>query len=188
MGMVIKRRQLVMATMVLALGAAVFVNWYFTKPHLQTGSEVNTGEVVTQSADTVNLGDAEFVNGTTKAKDDKSSTEYFAQARINRNTAHDKSLEMLNSVISNKSASKSSIDAANTQLTKLAEAIKKETDIENLIKAKLKGDCIVIINDSKVEVIVEKGTLNDNIIIQIKEIVIKQCEIKADNITIIEAK
>ena len=31
MNLLIKRRQLVMATLVVALGAAVFVNWYFTK-------------------------------------------------------------------------------------------------------------------------------------------------------------
>ena len=30
MNLLIKRRQLVMATLVVALGAAVFVNWYFT--------------------------------------------------------------------------------------------------------------------------------------------------------------
>ncbi|MDR0314835.1 MAG: hypothetical protein LBH71_02660, partial [Oscillospiraceae bacterium] len=66
MSMIIKRRQLVMATMVVALGAAVFVNWYFTKPHIdQTG--IQSGRSVTQDQDTnkVNLGDAEFVNSTT---------------------------------------------------------------------------------------------------------------------------
>lgn len=30
--MIIKKRQLLMATLVLALAAAVFVNWYYTRP------------------------------------------------------------------------------------------------------------------------------------------------------------
>ncbi|MEG0978782.1 MAG: SpoIIIAH-like family protein [Oscillospiraceae bacterium] len=188
MGMVIKRRQLVMATMVVALGAAVFVNWYFTKPNLQTGEAVKTGEVATQKSNTVNLGDSELVNGTTKAPANKNAKEYFAQSKLNRNTAHDKSLETLNSVIGNKNSSKSAVDAASAELTKLADTIKKEADIENLIKAKISGDCIVILNGTKAEVIVQKDTLNDNVIIQIKEIIINQCDITADNITIIEAK
>ena len=66
MGMVIKRRQLVMATMVVALGAAVFVNWYFTKPNIQTNESVQTAGSVTEKSDTVNLGDAEYVNSSKK--------------------------------------------------------------------------------------------------------------------------
>jgi len=190
MGMVIKRRQLVMATMVVALGAAVFVNWYFTKPHLQTDDGVKTVEVVTEKSDTVNLGDAEYVNGTTKAPVDKAkdTQEYFAQAKLNRSTAHDKALETLNSVISNSNSSKSAVENASAELTKLSNLIKQEADIENLIKAKIGGDCLVVINGTKAEVVVGKGTLNDNVIMQIKEIVINQSEITADNITIIESK
>ena len=199
MSMVIKRRQLVMATMVIALGAAVFVNWYFTKPNLQTEDGVQTGEVITtEKSEKTNLGDAELVNGTTtksttkaandKTTTDKKSQEYFAQAKLNRSAAHDKSLDSLKSVITNSNSSKASVDSANVKLNQLADTIKKEADVENLIKAKLSGDCLVIINDSKAQVIVQKGTLNDNVIMQIKEIVMKQCDITADNITIIEAK
>ncbi len=191
MGMVIKRRQLVMATMVVALGAAVFVNWYFTKPNLKTDDGVKTGSSVTEDAQNVNLGDSEFVNGTTKvAKDDtkNASDEYFAQAKLNRSTAHDKALETLNSVIRNSSSSDKAIESASNELNKLSEQIKKEADIENLIKAKVSGECLVILSNDKAEVIVQKNTLNDNVIMQIKEIVIKQCDITADNITIIEAK
>ncbi len=193
MGMVIKRRQLVMATMVVALGAAVFVNWYFTKPNLKTKDGVQTGQIVTEKSDAVNLGDAEYVNSSKKttvdkSKDIKDSKEYFAQAKLNRSTAHDKALETLNSVISNKNSSKSAVDNASEELTKLSNIIKQEADIENLIKAKINGDCLTVINGNKAEVVVGKGALNDNVIMQIKEIVINQSEITADNITIIEAK
>lgn len=30
--MIIKKRQLLLATLIIALGAAVFINWYYTKP------------------------------------------------------------------------------------------------------------------------------------------------------------
>ena len=101
MSMSIGKRQIVLATLVVALGAAVFVNWYYTKPDAE---KANTGvtvtEEVTQAAG--NLGDALLVNSSsvssqsntkeTKAQQAQAQVEdeYFAQARLNRSTAHDK--------------------------------------------------------------------------------------------------
>ena len=53
MNLLIKRRQLVMATLVVALGAAVFVNWYFTNSSRNVaGTNETTNEYVQ------NLGEA----------------------------------------------------------------------------------------------------------------------------------
>ena len=71
-------------------------------------------------------------------------------------------------------------------LKALSNAIKLEGDIEALIKAKTGGDCVVIINNNSAEVIVAKGALNDTVILQIKEIVLKQTGFSAENITIVE--
>ena len=35
MNVIIRKRQIIMAALVLALGSAVFVNWYFTRPEMQ---------------------------------------------------------------------------------------------------------------------------------------------------------
>lgn len=204
MNMLVKRRQLVMATMVVALGAAVFVNWYFTRPDV-SGAKATSSSVKTNDSKTVNLGDAELVNATTKKskenakandkKDAKSKdtakkvgAEYFAEAKLNRNKAHDKSIESLNEVISNKQANKEAVNNASEDLTKITNTIKKEADVENLIKAKVKSECIVVINEEKVEVVIEKKILNENVIMQIKDIVIKNCNVSSDNITLIEVK
>lgn len=45
MSMSIGKRQIVLATLVVALGAAVFVNWYYTKPDAE---KANTGVTVTR--------------------------------------------------------------------------------------------------------------------------------------------
>ena len=45
MSMSIGKRQIVLATLVVALGAAVFVNWYYTKPDAE---KANTGVTVTE--------------------------------------------------------------------------------------------------------------------------------------------
>ncbi len=33
--MIIKKRQLLLATLIIALAAAVFVNWYYTRPEIE---------------------------------------------------------------------------------------------------------------------------------------------------------
>lgn len=46
----------------------------------------------------------------------------------------------------------------------------------------------MVIDNGKAQVIVEKGKLNDTVVLQIKEIVIQQTGFTVENITIIEAK
>ena len=85
--MILKKRQLVTATLVLALGAAVFVNWYYTKPHADVsaaGADVSATEVAEK------LGDAQYVLSDVSGKADP-----FAEARLKREKAHDAAMEAL---------------------------------------------------------------------------------------------
>ena len=51
--MIIKKRQLLLATLIIALAAAVFVNWYYTRPEVETAG-AGKGETTTkQDADIV---------------------------------------------------------------------------------------------------------------------------------------
>ena len=73
-------------------------------------------------------------------------------------------------------------------LSDFKDDIKTETDTENLISAKTGSQCLVVINDGTCQVILEKNTLNDLLILQITEIIEKNTEISSENLTIIEAK
>ena len=55
MNVILKRRQLILATLVVALGAAVFVNWYYT------GNSSLSTEDTTGSEYVQNLGEAKYV-------------------------------------------------------------------------------------------------------------------------------
>ena len=57
MNLLIKRRQLIMATLVVALGSAVFVNWYFTNSDANVVEESEKGSEYVQ-----NIGEAKYVN------------------------------------------------------------------------------------------------------------------------------
>lgn len=179
--MIIKKKQIVTATLALALGAAVFVNWYYTKP--QSQATANT-ENTTKYSERENLGDAQYVSATTA----KQSNETLSDFKLKRDAAHDKAKEMYNSVIKDQKSSDKAVTEATDSLRQLSDTIKDEADLENLIKAKTSAESVVIIDGDICQVIVPKGLLNDNLSLQIKELVINQTKISSKNITIIELK
>lgn len=177
MGLIVKKRQLILATLIVALGAAVFVNWYYTRPNANLKPNTQT-EMTT----VVNLGDAQLVNAPT------SNNEYFASAKLKRTTAHDEALQTLNDIIKDASSSTQAVSSAQKKLEKISSDIKVETDVENAITAKLGSNCLVTINDDKAQVIVNKNTLNDTTSTQIIDIVTTQTDVLPENITLIETK
>lgn len=177
--MVVKKKQLVTATLALALGAAIFVNWYYSKPE---NKSVLDSMKTTQAQETENLGDAQYVSATTA----KSEDETLAGFRLKRNTAHDEAKETLNGVIKDSKSSSEAVRESTAALNSLSEDIKAEADLENLITAKINRDCVVIIDREVCEVIVPKGTLSESVTLQIKDLVVKQTQISSKNITIIE--
>ena len=73
-------------------------------------------------------------------------------------------------------------------LTALDSRQQRQTDCETLIKAKLGGECVVVLGDETAQVVVEPGTVNETTSLQIAEILAKHAQITSDNLTIIEAK
>ncbi len=177
MSVKMRKKQVALVAMVMALGAAIFINWYYTKPQVQqTGEEVSTS--VSQNSE--NLGDAQYVNATASNEDE------FASYRVERETAHDKAAETLNDIIKDSSSSTAAIDQATKALEELSESIKRENDLETLVKAKTGSDCVVIIDSGTVKTIVEKGVLTDGITMQIKDLILNQGDFSPENITIFE--
>lgn len=183
MGFIVKKRQLILATLIVALGVAVFVNWYYTKPEIQQSSIASetTQSSKTLSEDTSQIGEAQLVNS-------KSVSEYFTNARVNRQKAHDEALEALNDIIKDSSSSPEAVVSAEKSLEEISRIIKLESDLENLITAKTGSESVVVINDGKAQVIVNKNTLTDTISTQIIDIIASQANIFSENITLIEAK
>ena len=189
--MIIKKRQLLLATLIIALAAAVFVNWYYTRPEIETAG-AGKGETTTkQDAEQgINLGDARYVLSTDASLEDAAAqakaSEYFAGAKLRRETAHDEAAEALNDVIKDKSSSAEAVKQASDALEELAKTIALESDIENLITAKVGCENLVILNGDNAEIIVENGSLDDVSVVKIKEIAVKHSGCPVDGISIIE--
>lgn len=173
---IILRKHLVTISLIIALGLAVFVNWYYTKPNEDTTEPPVTDEV--------NIGDAQYVNSdSVKTEDD-----YFTDAEINRTKAHDNAKEYLEEIISNKSSDEDTKALARERFVKISEQIKLESDMETLISAQTNTSCIVTYDGETVEVILPKNTIKDSILIKIKDIIISKTSLSAECITIIELK
>lgn len=176
MSFTFKRKQLVFAGLALSLAVAIYVNWYYTRPTEM--SEIQT-QTTTQT-EQVNLGDAQFVNATLDSN-------YFAQAQLKRSQAQDEAKQSLEEILNSKDADGQSKQSAQKAYEKLVNCIVLQQETENLIKAKSGGEVLVTLGETA-EIILQKGTLNDEIRLQIQDIISKKTDISSEKITIIEAK
>ena len=178
-----------MAALVVALGTAVFVNWHFTN------SDGNLAELNDTTNEYVqNLGEAKYVNSEKvenaeeEAKPTSSkNTNYFTTVKLKRTKAHDEALEKLKNLLKETGENGKNAEEITKSIEYLSKIIKLEADIEALISAKLKCECVVMLNESNAEVVVTKGNLNDSSILQIMDAVLNNTEIKAENIKISES-
>lgn len=188
--MIMKKKQLLSATLVIALGAAVAVNWYYTKNPIDT-----TGQTTTQQSISGNLGDSLSVgsssvseNTTQQAKSVMADEDFFVSERLKRDNAYDELIDAVEDSLESGSLSKEKEEEISDTLDRYMRVMKTQSDVESLISAKTGGACIVVINDEACQVILEKNTLNDTVILQIADIIEKNTNISAKNLTIIEAK
>ncbi|MBR6567393.1 MAG: SpoIIIAH-like family protein [Clostridia bacterium] len=204
--MLIKKRQVLTLTLIVALFAAIGVNWYFTKPQSNITETTSAEEAVTG-----NLGDTLFVAGTTvpdsDEKTDENETdlsadneainaekqsaeaeEYFSEAKLKRTKAYDEAVENIEKLLEKDKLGAAEKSAITAMVSDYQKDMKVQTDAENLISAKTGKQCIVIINEDTCQVILEKNTLNDTLILQISEIIEKNTDIFSENLTIIELK
>ena len=191
MGMVFKSKQILSATLIIALGAAVAVNWYYRNS--ATLDEENTTAIEEVSG---NLGDSLYVGATTAVAENTETTDvtdvnakdYFSEAKLKRTQNHDKIIDEFEKIISDGKIDSDTKTQLMTMLSDFQKTIKTETDTENLITAKISSECLVVINDGACQVILQKNTLNEHVILQITEIIEKNTKISSENLTIIELK
>lgn len=191
MSMVFKSKQILSATLVIALGAAVAVNWYYR--NMQTSDEFLSDTTEQVSG---NLGDSLYVGATTVKTENDDTTEtaevnsenYFADAKLKRTQTHDSVIDSIEKIINQDKIDSETKKSLEKKLSDFQQSMKTETDAENLINAKIAGECLVVINEGHCQVILQKNTLNEHVILQITEIIEKNTKISAENLTIIELK
>lgn len=195
------KRQLVLAALVVALGAAVYLNWQFSDQNNLLATETVNSTVQETGKE---LGEAQYVNqnatsapsqteetSSAEGSGGKMSTEaeqYFAQARVSRQKARDEAVDTLKGLIADVSQSDAAKTEAVSQAAAIAKNIEQESNIENLVKAKGFAECVAFLQNGECSVVVSSEGLLDSEAIAIKDIVAGQAGIPYDKIKIVEAK
>lgn len=189
--MVLKRKEIVAAALVVLIGVAGYLNWSY-----QDTIRVTDGGSYLEEAKT--LGEAELVSGTKDdvadiadadaAETSASAGEYFTEAKMSKENSRSKALEILNQTATNEGFDGDVRKQAQNKIVSIAESTEKETVIENVAKAKGYKDISVYIDGENVEIIVKKNDFSSEDVKTIKEIVTSELDTSAKNIKIIEAK
>ena len=182
----VKKKQLVLSVLVLALSVAVYLNWQFSN----SGGTLDIGDSIWTSG---SYGEAEFVSAKTNEDQDDTQTiakdsSYFESAKTNRTKTRDEALDTLQKALKDSSITAQEKESLTNSLSYIVSSIEKEGKIESLIKAKGVADCIVFINNEKCDTVIRSENIDSTLINQIKEIIVRESGIGAENISITETK
>ena len=174
MHVLLGKKQIVLAALVVALGLAVFVNWYYTGTDTELFPEGDgQGNISVDVPD----GTAQLVNG-------ENQSDFFSEIRLQRDTAHASALEELQAVIASAPGETEASVTTAKAIEKLQNEIKMESDIESLVTGRTGNECIAVISENTVEIVVPTSALSDSNVLTISDVVNEVCEKKYENIKI----
>ncbi len=174
--MIVGKRQIILAALVLALGTAVALNWKFASDDFTLSQEVGK-----------NYGDAQYVENNTDADASPADDgDYFTQARLTRKTTRDEAVETLKKILQDESSTEEQKNEATVKASALSDNIETEGAIENLVKAKGFEDCLAYVDEDGANVVVKTQGLDEAQAAQIADIIVSETNLKMENISIVE--
>lgn len=181
--LIIGKKHIILACLTLILGAAIYMNYAFASvdenESLIAASDVGAGSEDT--AEAANYGDAAFVSA-------EGESDYFSQVRIARMTSRDEAVETLSTILGGGDLSSEESATYTSEAMNLSQLSDSENTIESLIKAQGFEDCVVYLNGTTANVVVKSEGLVPSEAAQIKDILLTEVTIPAENIRIFEVK
>lgn len=128
------------------------------------------------------LGEAKLVDSVVTEEAEDS---YFTSAFVNRERSRDEALETLQIVIDSAADAPGVREEALAGMIGIAADIETESAVEEMIKAKGFADCIAVMTDSGINVVVKSPGLLTADVAQITEIVMEQTNLEPKDIKIV---
>lgn len=162
----------IVASCALLIGLAVYLNYqWFYDPSSSLGYGDNNMEN--------NYSDSQTTGG------GQENNNYFTAAALDREEARDEALDVLKLVTQSEEATEEAKAEATAKISKIAVDIQNEANIESLVKAKGFEDCVAVISEDAVSVIVKAESLKAAEAAQILTIVYETTGISPERISII---
>ncbi len=187
--LIIGKKQVIFACLTLMLGAAVYANYVMSQ----------SDELKEASQSQPSYGDAEFVSSNALS-DENASDEtmanieqtqddangYFAQARIEKINSRDEAVETLQTILGGGDITQDEMVTQALEAVTMSQLIESENTIETLIMAQGFENCIVYLDGETAKVVVKTDGLDAAGAAAIKDIILSEIEIDAENIRIFE--
>ncbi len=164
-------RSVIVAAAVLLIGLAVYLNYrWFYDPTDSMG--FGEGNMENNFDDSASAGAEE-------------ENDYFSSAALTRRQSRDEALDVLALVASSEDADAETKAEAQAKIAKIANDIQNEANIETLVRAKGFEECVAVIGEDSVSVIVRADELQAKDTAQILAIVYETTGTHPENVSII---
>jgi stage III sporulation protein AH len=185
--MIIGKKQIIVTGLTLLLGTAIYVNYLYAS----AGSTPDNLRLpaAEEEARGAYYGDAAFVSLSNPGGSGNMSDEvraYFAQARMDLQESRDEAKDFLEAMFHGGDARGDELAVMAQNAERLRSNIESETKVENLLKAQGFADALVYISDRGVNIIVKTDGLDAAGAATIKNTLLSEVSVAAENITIVE--
>lgn len=201
----IKKNGAVISVIVLLLCVAVYLNWSYSRSAGEdaavNGDQTGLQDPAEPASDQDRFEQGQWVidlaqEGGTEASGDVSDARldelgaYFDETRLERQTSRDQELSLLKETLEKADITEEAKASAEAQIAAIAANSVTESRIESLVTAKGFLECVAMISDAGVSVVVlpEVAGLQASDVAKIKDIVIQETSVSADMIRIIESQ
>lgn len=218
--MVLKRKEIVAASLVLLIGIAGYLNWSYQdtihitdgESYIETGKKLGEAQYVSNAAEDVE-GEEQKAEGETEetatteqtaapqettepAESEKSTVEvaedkdgtFFEQARIDREAARSKSVEILNQTAANESFDGEIRKKAGERLLGVSSDIENENAIESLAMSKGYAEVCAYVNEGMARIMVRHDNFSEADVVKITDIATEILNLSANCVKIVEVK
>lgn len=122
-----------------------------------------------------------------ETNNDNQEIDYYANSKLDRDKMYAEMLSNYEKIINNSNASEAQKSIATQEVTKINNTKNAIMISENLIKTKGFENCVILVNDDSVNVVVKiSGGLNTEGVAKIQNIVSRELKVEINNIHITE--
>lgn len=166
-------RGIVIIAAVLLIGLAVYLNyqWFYDPSGALGYGDNNMDDNFNDSANT----DADADEG----------NDYFTATALTRQQSRDEAIDVLMLITQDKEATEEAKTEAQKKISQIAVDIQNEATIESLVKAKGFEDCIAVIGEENVSVIVKSEAMQAKDTAQVLAIVYETTGVEPSRVSII---
>ncbi len=158
-----------------------------SESHTENLAEVSTNETKEKEENKTNIGDAVLVSSDDTVDNMADIKDYFAATKLQRNQMYAEMIKKYEELVDNTNLSEVQKSIATEEIKKINNNKNAIMICENLILSKDFEECVILINDQSVNIIVHvEGGLDTERVSQIQNIISRELSTEIENIHISE--